>query len=172
MSGTTETAREIYMTGLRNQHAVEQQAIELLERQVGRLENYPEMSQRLREHIEESRVQARRLEELMSSLGTSSSVMKDTALSIMGNMAALMHAPAPDEVLKNTMANFAFEHFEIAAYKSLLTLAEATGHGAAMTALKQSLGEEEAMAGWIDAHLSQTTLTYLRRSEAGQTAGV
>jgi hypothetical protein len=33
MSGTTDTAREIYTTGLRNQHAVENQAIELLERQ-------------------------------------------------------------------------------------------------------------------------------------------
>ena len=34
MSGATDTAREIYTTGLlRNQHAVENQAIELLERQ-------------------------------------------------------------------------------------------------------------------------------------------
>ena len=31
----------IYTTGLRNQHAVENQAIQLLERQIGRLENYP-----------------------------------------------------------------------------------------------------------------------------------
>ena len=37
MSGSGEKAREIYETGLRNQHAVENQAIELLERQVGRL---------------------------------------------------------------------------------------------------------------------------------------
>ena len=46
-----DNARDIYIVGLRNQHAVENQAVELLERQVGRLENYPEMRERLRRHI-------------------------------------------------------------------------------------------------------------------------
>jgi ferritin-like metal-binding protein YciE len=172
MSGTTDTAREIYTTGLRNQHAVENQAIELLERQVGRLEHYPDMAERMRTHIQESQEQARRIEELLSGLGTSHSVLKDTAMSFVGNMAAMMHAPAPDEVIKNTFANFAFEHYEIAAYKSLLTLAEATGHSAALTALRQSLSEEEAMARWIDEHLAETTRKFLSRSERGQVAGV
>lgn len=35
------------------------------------------------------------------------------------------------EILKNSFANFAFENFEVAAYKSLLTVAEAGGYGAA-----------------------------------------
>jgi ferritin-like metal-binding protein YciE len=47
MSDSTSKARDIYIVGLRNQHAVENQAIELLERQLGRLENYPEMSERM-----------------------------------------------------------------------------------------------------------------------------
>jgi hypothetical protein len=42
MSPTMDTAREIYASGLQNQHGIENQAIELLERQIGRLENYPE----------------------------------------------------------------------------------------------------------------------------------
>lgn len=46
MSGTTEQARVIYVTGLKNQHAVENQAIKLLKRQIGRLENYPAMAER------------------------------------------------------------------------------------------------------------------------------
>jgi ferritin-like metal-binding protein YciE len=61
-SNATEQARDIYIAGLRNQHAVENQAIELLERQVGRLENYPEMRDRMQRHITESQEQARRLE--------------------------------------------------------------------------------------------------------------
>ena len=172
MSGATDTARQIYATGLRNQHAVENQAIELLERQVGRLEHYPEMAQRMRQHIEESREQARRLEELLAGLGTSESTVKDTVMSFVGNIAALMHAPAPDEVIKNTFANLAFEHYEIASYKSLLTLADIAGHSAALTALRQSLSEEESMARWIDEHLAETTRKFLSRSEAGQVAGV
>ena len=171
MSGSSDQARTIYLTGLRNQHAVENQAIELLERQVGRLENYPAMRERMQQHIAESREQARRIEELLGGLGTSESGFKDTVASFMGNMAAMAHAPAPDEVIKNTFANFAFEHYEIASYKSLLTLAEITAHSAATSALRQSLAEEEAMAQWINDHLDETTRMFVRRSEAGVTAG-
>src|ERR1700710_592672 len=103
MSATmSDKARDIYIVGLRNQHAVENQAIELLERQVGRLENYPEMEDRMRRHIEESREQARRLEDLLSQYDTSHSSLKDTAMSLVGNMAALGHSAAADEVMKNT----------------------------------------------------------------------
>jgi ferritin-like metal-binding protein YciE len=111
MNAVTDKTRDIYIVGLRNQHAVENQAIELLERQVGRLENYPEMRERMQRHIEESKEQARRIEELLSGLGTSHSSMKDTAMSILGNMMAIGHTTAPDEVVKNTFANFAFEHY-------------------------------------------------------------
>lgn len=172
MSGSSNTAQSVYLTGLRNQHAVENQAVELLERQVGRLENYPAMADRIRLHIKESQDQARRLEELLGQLGSSESSLKDTVMSFMGNMMALAHAPAQDEVMKNTLANFAFEHFEIASYKSLLTLADITGHAAAATALRQSLAEEEAMASWINDNLAETTRTYVSRYEAGLKAGV
>jgi ferritin-like metal-binding protein YciE len=104
MSRATSSLRTIYETGLRNQHAVENQAIGLLERQVGRLENYPEMASRMGDHITESKEQASRLEELLAVLDTSRSTVKDTMMSIVGNLAALMHAPAPDEIIKNTFA--------------------------------------------------------------------
>ena len=172
MNAMTDRTRDIYISGLRNQHAVENQAIELLERQVGRLENYPEMSERMRRHIEESREQARRIEELLSGLGTSHSTLKDTAMSILGNMLAIGHAPASDEVVKNTFANYAFEHYEIASYKSLLALADSLGHSPATAALQTSLKEEQAMAQWIDDHIASTTLRYVERSAAGQKAGV
>jgi ferritin-like metal-binding protein YciE len=168
----SETALTIYTTGLRNQHAVENQAIELLERQVGRLENYPAMRDRMQQHIEESREQAKRIDELLDALGTSASSVKDTMMSFVGNMAAMMHAPASDEVVKNSFANYAFEHYEIASYKSLLTLAEATGHSAATQLLTRSLAEEQAMAQWIDDHLKATTLEFLQHSERGEKAGV
>jgi ferritin-like metal-binding protein YciE len=172
MSASTDTAREIYITGLRNQHAVENQAIELLERQVGRLENYPEMEARMRRHIEESREQARRLEDLLSQFATSHSAMKDTMMSLVGNMAALGHSVAPDEVVKNTFANFAFEHYEIASYLSLLTLADVVGHSNGPAALRTSLKEEQDMAAWIADHIDATTRRFMQRSEAGQKAGV
>ena len=68
--------------------------------------------------------------------------------------------------------NYAFEHYEIAAYKSLLTLAELTGDEPAAAILHQSLREEEAMAHWIDTHIVDTTRTFAALSQAGETAGI
>jgi ferritin-like metal-binding protein YciE len=173
MSGTTiDQARETYVAGLRNQHAVENQAIELLERQVGRLDNYPEMEARMRQHIEESREQARRLEELLAKHDTSHSTAKDTVMSLVGNLAAMGHSMASDEVIKNTFANFAFEHYEIASYSALITLSELIGHSAGRSALEASLREERSMATWIADHLDATVRRFVQRSAAGQTAGV
>ena len=166
------TINDLYITGLINAHALENQAVQLLSRQVERLENYPEMEQRMREHIEESRRQEARIDEILRALGTSASTVKDVGLSIMGNLAAMTHAAAQDEVIKNTFANYAFEHYEIASYRSLLVMAEAAGDTSAMAPLRESLAEEERMAQWISDHLDSTTRTYMRLTTSGQKAGV
>jgi ferritin-like metal-binding protein YciE len=93
-------------------------------------------------------------------------------MSIVGNLAALGHSAAPDEVVKNTFANFAFEHYEIASYSSLVTLAELVGDTAARATLNTSLREEREMAQWIAEHLDGTIRRFVERSAAGQTAGV
>jgi ferritin-like metal-binding protein YciE len=166
------TLHEIYHTGIRNLHALEQAALELTQRQTERLEHYPEMKARLAQHHTESQEQSRRLEAIMQRHQISASTVKNTASSVMGNVAAALHTPAPDEVLKNTFANFAFEHQEIAAYTSLIAMAEAVGDTAAVAPLKQSLGEEQAMADWIEQHIVPTTHRYLELTRAGATAGI
>ena len=159
---TPQTARDLFVTGLRNAHAMERQAEELMERQIERTTDYPEVQARLRQHLDETRRQIDRLDRCLEACDASASTLKDATLSFMGNMAAMGHAMAGDEILKNTFANNAFEHYEIAAYKSLITLSERAGVDAAAL-LRQSLKEEEDMAAWIDAHVSNVTLAYLAR---------
>jgi len=74
------------------------------------------------------------------------------------------HAMAGDEVLKNTFASNALEHFEIAAYKSLLTMADRAGI-AVRSVLEQSLREEERMAEWVDKNVESLTLQYMQKEE-------
>jgi ferritin-like metal-binding protein YciE len=164
--------RDIYITGLQNAHALEAQAIQLCQRQVERLENYPEMRERLREHAEESRRQQQRLGRILESLGTSSSSLKDVGTSILGNMAALGHAVAQDEVVKNSFANYAFEHYEIATYLALLDMADASGDGAAPPLLRESLDEEKRMAAWIEQNLTPTLRRYMQLEAQGMKSGV
>lgn len=167
-----ESTQSLYVTGLVNARALETQAIELLSRQVERLENYPEMEAALRQHIKESEAQRERLDEILGSMGESNSSIKDFVTGLMGNMAALAHAPMQDEVLKNQMANYAFEHFEIASYKSLLVFADLVGDTRSPTALTQSLREEERMAKWVEDNLEPTVRTFAARAAQGQKAGV
>jgi ferritin-like metal-binding protein YciE len=159
--------RFVYITGLHNAHAMETQAIELLTRQSERLENYPEMEAQLRAHLAESKVQRARLEEVMASLDEKHSALKEAVLGLGGNIAALAHTAASDEIIKNTLANYMFEHFEIAAYKSLIVMADYVGHAQGVAAAKASLQEEERMAAWIDTQIAPTTLTFMERIKAG-----
>jgi ferritin-like metal-binding protein YciE len=161
----TDKARDLFVVGLRDAHAMEVQARELMERQTERLEDFPKVQTRVRQHLDETKSQIRRLEQCLDSLGESTSTMKDTALSFLGNLAAMGHAVAPDEILKDTFANNAFEHYEMAAYKSLLTLADRAGATGATAPLRQSLSEEERMARWIEDNIADVTLTYLAKEE-------
>jgi ferritin-like metal-binding protein YciE len=167
-----ESIKDIYITGLRNAHALETQAVQLLQRQVERLENYPALSQRIKQHIEESRTQSDRLKQILASHGSSESTLKDLGAGFMGNMAALAHVPTPDEVLKNSFANFAFEHYEIASYRALISMAEMAGDRAAVPLLQETLKEEVALAEWIDQALPDVVKTYVQRESQGKPAGV
>ncbi|OLP52477.1 hypothetical protein BJF92_02550 [Rhizobium rhizosphaerae] len=169
---TTDTRRDLFITGLRNAHAMENQALSIIKPQLKRIENYPEVARRLEEHQQETEGQIDRLEGVLSELGEDHSTLKDMALSLSGSMAALGHSMAGDEILKNSFANYAFENFEIAAYKSLITLAELGGYTAALGVLQANLKEEEAMAAWLADNLHGVTTRYATLSEAGQTAKV
>jgi ferritin-like metal-binding protein YciE len=159
------TARDIFITGLRNAHAMEIQARELMERQSERLDAYPEVKAKVQTHLEETNEQLRRLEQCLDACGESSSAVKDTTQSAMANLQAMGHAMAGDEILKNTFANNAFENFEIAAYKSLLALCRAAGVEQAHALLETSLREEERMADWIDANVEKVTMAYLQHEQ-------
>ena len=74
-------------------------------------------------------------------------------------------------MLKIPFANFAFKRQEIAAYTSLIAMAEIVGDTAATAPLKQSLSEEQAMADSIKSQIVPTTQRFMERTRAGKQAG-
>ena len=153
--------RSVFITGLQNAHAVENQALSLMDRQLDRLVRYPEIAERLLAHRLETEDQIRRLDDILGSLGQRASGFKDMALGFMGNLAAMGNVMASDEVLKNQFVNAAFENFEVASYTSLLALAEAAELPTAADLLRQTLQEEVAMAAWVQESLGPLTLKYV-----------
>jgi ferritin-like metal-binding protein YciE len=165
-----QTAKDILIVGLRNAYALEGQALELTERQAERLEHYPQLRARVQQHLEETRRQQQMVEQCLNQLGTSPSSLKEMAMSLMGNLQAMAHSMAGDEVLKNTFGSYAFEHFEIASYKALIVMAETAGEPQIARTCEQILRQEEAMASWLGQHMDEVVRQYLTRSEAGMTA--
>lgn len=161
---------DTFVTGLKNAHALEQQALSLMDRQIEHLASYADVEQQLKMHRGETERQIERLETILGDLGESPSVLKDTAMTISGNLAAIGHMFAPDEILKNSFANYAFESFEVASYSALIVIAEDGGFDEALPLLRQTLGEEQAMQQWIAKTLPVVVRKYLSLSATGETA--
>jgi ferritin-like metal-binding protein YciE len=166
----TDTIRDYLIVGLRDAHAMESQAISLTSTQAERLEDYPELQARMREHLRETEGQRDRLERCLDRLDTSHSTFKDVAMKTAANLQAMFNAAAPDEVVKNTLASYAFEHFEIASYKALITVARMAGQEEVAEVCRQNLQEEERMAQWLDEHLPEVVEQYLQRRASDEVA--
>jgi ferritin-like metal-binding protein YciE len=160
--------REILVTGLKNAYALESHAADVTENQASRLGDYPELQRRVQQHHEETLRQRDRLGECLDQLGESPSSLKESVLRLVGNMQTMFHATADDEVLKGTFASVSLEHYEIAAYKSLIAMAEACNDRAVADVCRQNLREEEAMAEFLDSNIGQVTRAYLAKASAGR----
>ena len=116
-------SRDNLTAWLRDAYAMENQAIEILEKQANRLEHYPELRAKVRSHLDESHRQAERVERCLHQLGTDTSGLKTALGKIVGTAQQLSGLFASDEVLKSGIADYAFEHYEIASYKMLIAAA-------------------------------------------------
>ena len=67
-----------------------------------------------------------------------------------------------DEVMKGSLASYAFEAMEIASYTILINAAKQVGDKETARVCEQILKEEKAMAAWLEKNLPVLTRQYLR----------
>ncbi len=165
MSGSN-VVMDVYLTGLRNQHAVETQAIGTIKNELSRMEPYPDLHAKMQQEMERSTTQAARLDDLLSKHGTSKSVAKEAVTGTVATVAGFVHAGSSDEVLKNVLAAVGFKAYEIGSYKVLLTLADAAGATEDKTVLEQSMKEEQEMGDWLGSNLPSFVQAFLKQRAA------
>ncbi len=156
----------IYLTGLRNQHAVETQAIGTVKNQLTRMESYPELHAKMQGEMTRSTEQAARLDSLLAKHGTSASVTKEAVTGAVATVAGFAHSLSQDEVLKNVLAAVGFKAYEIGSYKVLITLAEAAGAPDDISVLEQSMKEEQEMGDWLGSHIPSFVGAFLKQQKA------
>jgi ferritin-like metal-binding protein YciE len=153
---------------LRDAHAMEEQAEKMLQSQASRIEHYPQLSQRIEQHIRETQSQRERLEACLTRRGTSPSGVKDLAGKFTAMMQGLSGIVMGDEVAKGAMASYTFEHFEISAYRMLIATAEQAGDSETRRVCEEILKEEQMMADSLWDLLPQVASTFLQRAASEQ----
>ncbi|MER9331525.1 DUF892 family protein [Mesorhizobium sp. M0488] len=158
-------SREWLVQWLRDAHAMEEQAETMLNGQLNRIESYPELSGRIRQHLDETRQQAARLKTCLDRIGQGSSTLKDAGGKLTAMAQSLSGVFAGDEVMKGSLASYTFEHMEIASYTILIAAARSLGETEVAQVCEENLREEVAMADWLKDHLPATAEQFLARAD-------
>jgi UDP-glucose 4-epimerase len=130
---------------LADAHAIEQQALQLLE-SAPKLVTDEELAALFERHLGETEGHERLVRERLEAHGSKPSKVKDAALRIGGLNVGAFFGGQPDTEAKLVGFAFAFEHLEIAAYELLRRVAERAGDGETATMAREILVEERATA--------------------------
>jgi ferritin-like metal-binding protein YciE len=114
----SDDPREDLVKYLADAHAIEAQAIHLLERAV-KIAGDEELESGYREHLEETREQQRLVEQRLQALGGSPNKLKDAAMRLGALNWGVFFSSHPDTPGKLAAFAYAFEHLEIGGYELL-----------------------------------------------------
>jgi ferritin-like metal-binding protein YciE/nucleoside-diphosphate-sugar epimerase len=130
---------------LRDAHAVECQAEELLEASANRVDD-AELEAVFRDHLDEAKSHRERIATLLEERGARPSLVKDAILKAGGLNLSGFFGAQPDSTTKLAAFAFAFEHLEVAAYELLQRVAARAGDEGVVTAAEEILAEERRAA--------------------------
>lgn len=142
-------------------YAMEQGIVTTLEKHAGDAKGQPKVRAAIVKHIRETKGHASALKLCLKNLGSAPSTFKSGLAQVTSFLAGMPTSLAHDTVIKNAIAEFATEHFEMACYSSLIETATALRVPAVVTACKKILAEEAAQAKLLDSQLKKLTRDYL-----------
>jgi UDP-glucose 4-epimerase len=143
-----ERLDDLLLAYLRDAHALEGQAIELLEAGAERVED-EQLEAVFREHLEQTRHHRELVEGLIAERGAEPSTLKDAALKVGGLNLSTFFGVQPDATTKLAGFAFAFEHLEVAAYELLERVAARAGDASAVAVAEEILAEERKAAARV-----------------------
>jgi ferritin-like metal-binding protein YciE/nucleoside-diphosphate-sugar epimerase len=130
---------------LRDVHALEGQAVKLLEAGAERVDD-EHLEAAFRGHLAETRDHQARVEGLLEERGARPSLFKDAILKAGGLNLSAFFGAQPDSTTKLAGFAFAFEHLEVAAYELLQRVATRAGDEGVVATAEEILAEERQAA--------------------------
>jgi ferritin-like metal-binding protein YciE len=135
---------------LADAHAIEAQAIQLLEK-APKIVHDPELAKLFEDHLDETRAQQEIVEARLDAHGAGPSRLKDAAMRVGALNWGGFFAAQPDTPGKLAGFAYAFEHLEIAGYEELKRVADRAGDQETVRVAERILAEERAAAQAIAA---------------------
>jgi|SRR5437764_1995576 len=142
-------------------HAIEQQAIGLLERAPKLVED-PRLESVFADHLAETRDHAELVQERLHSLGDAPSSLKDAAMRLGALNWNMFFAGHPDTPGKLTAFAYAFEHLEIGGYEQLKRMAERAGDAQTVKLVEHILEQEREAATKLASAFDVAAMVSLR----------
>jgi ferritin-like metal-binding protein YciE len=147
---TAPRGTEQLVAWLDDAYAMESGLVSILQNHATHFErSLPEAHARVREHITETRRHMERLEQCLRVLNSTPSTTKSTFSSVMGALEGMSTVVFRDELVKDTLADYAAEQFEVACYTALVTAARQCGYPDIASLCEDNLREDQAMATWL-----------------------
>lgn len=154
--------KETYLGWLNDAYSLEIGLVPVLENHEKDAEGNPEVQERIQEHIEETKKHAELIKSCIERLGEDVSAGKETFGAMLGKMKAASTGMYKDEIVKNALADYTAEHFEIASYTSLIAAATEMDDDETKQICQTILSEEEDMAAWLADQIPVITKDFLR----------
>lgn len=156
-----ENQRDTLTTWLKDAYAMEQGIVEILERQIGQMDDMPDAKEKIRQHLELTKTHAERVRSCVERLGDDISHVKSGLTNFLGAVQGMSTWMANDKIVKNAMANYAIDHFEIASYLINAAAARELGYEDIANACETIIAEEQDMADWLKMQFPFVTRQHL-----------
>jgi len=155
------TKREQLISWLGDAHAMEVGIVSTLEKHIADAKGQPRVKAALTKHLRETKKHATAMKQALASLGGTHPVVREGLSKVVNLVAGLGTSAVADTGVKNAIADFATEHFEIACYTSLAQTAKELGETKIAQTCKAILREEEAMAKTLRGLFPEINASYL-----------
>ena len=130
-------------------HAMETGLISILQTHASHFAQPLPHAGRLEEHVVQTQQHVQRLRECLRRLNPTPSGVKSTLSSAIGSIEGATTTISRDQLVKDALADYASEQFEIACYTALISAATHLGYADVASLCQQNLDEDQQMAAWL-----------------------
>jgi ferritin-like metal-binding protein YciE len=146
----SRSATDQLIAWLDDAYAMESGLIPILQNHAAHFgDRMPQAARRLHAHVVETQQHVSRVATCLQIFNASPSSVKSTLSSVIGSVESATTALFRDQLVKDALAEYASEQFEVACYTALVSAATELGYPEVARLCKENLDEDRAMAAWV-----------------------